>query len=254
MMNRRHFLSTWRAPRPWPCRPELPAEPRRPRRAKLKKENKSLIILWMGGGPSHMDLWDLKPGVADRRRVQADQDRRRGVEISEILPRRAKQLKHLSIVRSLVTNEGSHERGTTLMNTGRQPSPIVQFPAIGSVVSHAADPQGPGPARLHRRRRHRPAHRPRLPRHDLRPVHRAERRPAAGQHQAPRGLGDAKTTDGAACAAGSACSTTSRTASTSRLPAPQSKQPEADAKRPPARGRRQPGPGAQHRLQEGAST
>ena len=52
-----------------------------------------------------------------------------------MLPTVADQMKHLAIVRSLVTNEGSHERGTTLMNTGRAPSPITQFPALGAVCA-----------------------------------------------------------------------------------------------------------------------
>jgi hypothetical protein len=58
-----------------------------------------------------------------------------GVDISEILPETAKQMKHLSIIRSLVTNEGSHERGTVLLNTGRAPNPVVQFPAMGAVAA-----------------------------------------------------------------------------------------------------------------------
>jgi hypothetical protein len=61
-----------------------------------------------------------------------------GVEISEILPSVAKVMKHLTIVRSLVTNEGSHERGTYLMNTGRVSSPVVQYPSVGAMVSHLA--------------------------------------------------------------------------------------------------------------------
>src|SRR3954464_9778044 len=102
----------------------------------LKKQHKSLIILWMGGGPSHMDLWDIKdqgvPTAGEFKRIKTSAD---GVEISEILPETAKQFKHLSIVRNLVTNEGSHDRGTTLMNVGRQPNPVVSSPALGSVVS-----------------------------------------------------------------------------------------------------------------------
>jgi hypothetical protein len=101
----------------------------------LKKENKSLIIFWMGGGPSHMDLWDVKEGVptaGDFKRIKTPVS---GLEISEVLPTVAAQFKNLSIVRSLVTNEGSHERGTTLMNTGRQPNPVVSYPALGSTVS-----------------------------------------------------------------------------------------------------------------------
>jgi hypothetical protein len=100
----------------------------------LKKQGKSLIILWMGGGPSHMDLWDLKPGQptgGDFKPIKTAAD---GVEISEILPTVAQQFKHLSIIRSLQSNEGSHERGTALMNTGRMPSPVVQFPHVGAVV------------------------------------------------------------------------------------------------------------------------
>jgi hypothetical protein len=109
----------------------------------LKKDNKSLIIMWMNGGASHMDLWDLKPDSpagngGDFKPIKTKAD---GVMISEVLPTLAEQFKNLSIVRSLVTNEGSHDRGTTLMNTGRQPSPIVQFPAMGSVVSSQLTPK-----------------------------------------------------------------------------------------------------------------
>ena len=102
---------------------------------KLKKENKSVIILWMGGGPATIDLWDLKPGEQTGGEFKPIKTPASGVEISEILPTVASQFKHLSIVRSLMTNEGSHERGTVLMNTGRQPSPVVQYPSLGATAS-----------------------------------------------------------------------------------------------------------------------
>ena len=101
---------------------------------KLKKENKSLIILWMGGGPSHMDLWDLKPGQPTGGEFKPIKTAAPGIEISEVLPTVAKQMSHLSIIRSLQSREGSHERGTTLMNTGRLPSPVVQFPHVGAIA------------------------------------------------------------------------------------------------------------------------
>ena len=44
-------------------------------------------------------------------------------------------MKHLSIIRSLVTNEGSHERGRVLMHTARAPSVVVSYPSIGAVTS-----------------------------------------------------------------------------------------------------------------------
>lgn len=102
---------------------------------KLKKENKSIIILWMGGGPATIDLWDLKPGEQTGGEFKPIKTPVSGIEISEILPTIASQFKHLSIVRSLATNEGSHERGTVLMNTGRPPSPVVQYPALGATAS-----------------------------------------------------------------------------------------------------------------------
>jgi hypothetical protein len=82
-----------------------------------------------------MDLWDLKPGAPTGGEFKPIKTSAPGVEISEILPETAKQMKHLSIIRSLVTNEGSHERGTVLMNTGRAPNPVVQFPHVGAVAS-----------------------------------------------------------------------------------------------------------------------
>ncbi len=107
----------------------------------LKKERKSLIILWMGGGPSHMDLWDLKPGASTGGEFKPINTTASGVQISEVLPGLAKEFKDLSIVRSLVTNEGSHERGTTLMNTGRPPNPVVTYPAAGAMVSSLLTPK-----------------------------------------------------------------------------------------------------------------
>ncbi len=101
----------------------------------LKKENKSLIILWMGGGPTQMETWDPKPGTKTGGEFKEIATAVSGIKISEVLPDVAKQMKHLAVIRSLVTNEGSHDRGTRLMNTGRPPSPIVPYPAMGAVVS-----------------------------------------------------------------------------------------------------------------------
>ncbi len=135
MMNRRHFL-THVAGASALALPSLSfIQTLRAQQDTLKKQNKSLIIFWMGGGPSHMDLWDLKPGTQNGGEFKPISTSASGVQISEVLPETAKQMKHLSIIRSLVTNEGSHERGTVLMNTGRPPNPVVQFPHVGAVAS-----------------------------------------------------------------------------------------------------------------------
>lgn len=106
--------------------------------ADLKKKNKSLIILWMGGGPPTIDIWDLKPGTANGGESKPAGTAVSGIEISDKMPTVAKQMKHLSIIRSLKTSEGDHERGTYLMNTGRKKDPLIEYPSIGSVLSYYA--------------------------------------------------------------------------------------------------------------------
>ena len=107
----------------------------------MKREHKSLIILWMSGGPSHMDTWDLKPGSPNGGEFKPIKTSAPGVEICEHLPTVAAQMKHLSIIRSLVSGEGSHERGRVLLHTANAPNPAVQFPSIGSIVSQQVTPK-----------------------------------------------------------------------------------------------------------------
>ena len=67
----------------------------------LKKRQKSAILLWMGGGPSTMDIWDLKPGQATGgpfKQISTSVD---GIAISEHMPMTARQMHHLSIIRSM---------------------------------------------------------------------------------------------------------------------------------------------------------
>lgn len=107
----------------------------------MKRERKSLIILWMGGGPSHMDLWDMKPDSPNGGAFKPMKTPVSGMEICEHLPILASQAKHLAIVRSLVTNEGSHERGTYLLHTAYAQNPAVDFPSIGSIVNQQLTPK-----------------------------------------------------------------------------------------------------------------
>jgi hypothetical protein len=101
----------------------------------LKKDNKSLIILWMSGGPPTIDLWDLKPGQPTGGEFKPIPTSAAGIQISEHMPKIAAQMKHLSIIRSLSTTEGDHQRGRVLMHTAYSPSPIVNYPSMGSLVS-----------------------------------------------------------------------------------------------------------------------
>jgi hypothetical protein len=102
----------------------------------MKKKQKSLIIMWMAGGPPTIDLWDMKPDSANGGPHKPKPTAASGIEISEYLPLTAKQFKNLSIIRSLNSKEGDHDRGTRMMNTGRAPNPLLDFPSIGSVLAY----------------------------------------------------------------------------------------------------------------------
>lgn len=102
----------------------------------LRKRNKSCILMWMGGGPPTIDIWDLKPGSKNGGEFTQIDTSAPGVEISEHMPKTAQQFKHLSIVRSMSTREADHGRGRYFMHTGYVPNPTVVHPTFGSVVSH----------------------------------------------------------------------------------------------------------------------
>ncbi|MCE9545297.1 MAG: DUF1501 domain-containing protein [Planctomycetia bacterium] len=105
----------------------------------LKKNQKAAIMLWMGGGPATIDIWDLKPGNPNGgpfKPIATTGD----MQITEHMPLTAKQMKHLSIVRSLSTREADHNRGRYYMHTGYVPNPNVEHPGYGSVVAHELGP------------------------------------------------------------------------------------------------------------------
>jgi hypothetical protein len=101
----------------------------------LKKNGKSAILLWMGGGPSTMDIWDLKSGAPTGgpfRPIATSGD----VQISEHMPLMAKQMHNAAVIRSMSTREADHMRGRYYMHTGYVPNPSIDHPSYGSVISH----------------------------------------------------------------------------------------------------------------------
>ncbi len=108
----------------------------------LKRRRKSAILLWMGGGPSSIDIWDLKPGAATGgpfQPISTSGD----VQICEHMPLTAAQMHHLAIVRSMSTREADHNRGRYYMHTGYIPNPNVEYPSYGSVLAHELMDQRP---------------------------------------------------------------------------------------------------------------
>ena len=90
----------------------------------------------MNGGPSQTDTFDLKPGHANGGPFKEIDTAVPGMQISEHLPRLAKEMKDLAIIRSLSTTEGEHGLATQLMLTGYQPrQAAVRYPCLGSLLS-----------------------------------------------------------------------------------------------------------------------
>jgi uncharacterized protein DUF1501 len=103
---------------------------------------KHCIILFMDGGPSHMDTWDPKPGHENQGATETIPTRIPGVRIAAALPEMAKRVGDLCIVRSMTSKEGNHSRAKYLLHTGYSPNPTVQHPAFGALVSHEAGREG----------------------------------------------------------------------------------------------------------------
>ena len=96
---------------------------------------RSCILLWMSGGPTQMDTFDLKPGTKTGGSFKEIATAVPGIRISEHLPMVAQHMKRMAIVRSMSTKEADHLRGTYLMRTGRAPGGPVQYPTLGSLIS-----------------------------------------------------------------------------------------------------------------------
>src|SRR6267378_8481882 len=75
------------------------------------QRRRSCILLWMNGGPSQMDTFDLKPGHVNGGPYKEIPTAVPGIRISELLPRVARQLDRMAVIRSMSTKEGEHSRG-----------------------------------------------------------------------------------------------------------------------------------------------
>ena len=106
---------------------ELAAQPQRSRHC---------ILLWMSGGPTQTDTFDMKPNHKNGGEFKEIQTKAPGLRFSEHLPKLAAMSDKLAIVRGLSTKEGDHGRGTYLMRTGQVPMGAVQYPSFGSSLAN----------------------------------------------------------------------------------------------------------------------
>src|SRR4051794_31155225 len=92
------------------------------------------ILLWMAGGPSQTDTFDMKPGHENGGEFKEIATNAPGVRFSEHLPRLAQHADKLAIIRSLSTKEGDHDRGSYLMRTGQRPMSVINYPSVAAAL------------------------------------------------------------------------------------------------------------------------
>jgi len=98
---------------------------------------RACILLWLDGGPSHLETFDLKPGAPPEVRgpFQPIATTCPGIQISELLPETAKVCEHLAILRSLTSPLGEHGLANRYLLTGNPPTPVLDYPSFGSVMA-----------------------------------------------------------------------------------------------------------------------
>jgi hypothetical protein len=104
--------------------------------------NKAVILLWMTGGPSHIDTWDVKPGMPSEIRgpFKDIPTRLPGVHICEHYPKQAAMMDKFTLIRSVDCRESNHEPNMVMQTANLAAEPRINanghlYPAIGSVVS-----------------------------------------------------------------------------------------------------------------------
>ena len=98
---------------------------------------KSCILVWLDGGPSHLETFDLKPDAPKEVRgpLEAIETTVPGIHISECLPQVAARMNDFAIIRSMTSPLGEHNLGTHYLLTGYQPTAVLQYPSFHAVAN-----------------------------------------------------------------------------------------------------------------------
>src|SRR5262245_41113274 len=103
--------------------------------AEAGKQGKRCILLWMNGGASQIDTFDMKPGRPTGGPFRPVASSVPGLQVCEYLPRMAKVAHHLAVIRSMKTSEPDHPGGIYLMHTGYRPAVNLSHPELGAMVA-----------------------------------------------------------------------------------------------------------------------
>lgn len=111
---------------------------------------RSCILIWLDGGPSHLETFDPKPEapLEVRGPFGTISTKVPGIALCELMPETAAHMRDVAIVRSVTSPLGEHNFGTHYMLTGYRPTPVIEYPTFGAVVSHQHDGQQTLPAHV----------------------------------------------------------------------------------------------------------
>jgi uncharacterized protein (DUF1501 family) len=103
--------------------------------AELHKQGRSLILLWMNGGPSQFETFDPKPDHDNGGGTKAISTSVPGIRIAHDWEQMARVMQHVALIRTMTNKEGNHQRATYQLHTGYVPSGSVKHPGFGSLVA-----------------------------------------------------------------------------------------------------------------------
>lgn len=107
----------------------------------MAKQQKRVVVFNMHGGLSQLESWDPKPKTPTGGPFRAIPTSVPGIHISELLPRTAMQMHHLTLIRGVNTSEDDHGKGAYMMLTGRRQTPAAAYPQLGAVAAKALAPE-----------------------------------------------------------------------------------------------------------------
>ena len=106
----------------------------------LQKRQKQVLFIWIDGGVSQLESWDPKPGTQFGGPFRDIATSVPDIRISELLPKSARQMHHLALVRSLCTKDNAHSSGVARIQRGDPKNRGVVYPYFGSAVAKLLGP------------------------------------------------------------------------------------------------------------------
>jgi hypothetical protein len=147
LCSRRHFLEVGAAGLLGLTLADVLRQEARSSPSKARPPAQGVILIWLGGGPATIDLWDLKPDAPDtiRGEFRPIKTKADGVAICEHLPRTAEVMDRCVLVRSLQHGITAHGPGTLFMTTGHAPTAALEHPSLGSLAARLLPPSSVPP-------------------------------------------------------------------------------------------------------------